>query len=230
MPADPTPDRLIASGRAADVYDLGDGTVLRRYRDDRHDLACEARAMSYVAEHGVRVPAVVEASGTDLVMERIEGRTMLNALAERPQLVLRMARLLADLQSQIASIPATPWLMPPGWSATHDDDDPVVLHLDLHPMNVLLADDGPVVIDWTNVSGGPAGFDAASSYVVMATYEVAAWHERLARRAFVGAFRRARGRRLIDPFLAAACDHRLADRNTTPDERERIVALRRRYA
>ncbi len=230
MSGEPTPDRLIASGRAADVYDLGDGTVLRRYRDDRHDLGCEARAMRYVADHGVRVPAVVEASGTDLVMERIEGPTMLDVLSEQPQRGLRLARILADLQSQIASIPAPPWLMPPGWSATHGDDDPVVLHLDLHPMNVMLADDGPVVIDWTNVAGGPAGFDAALSYVAMATYVVDEWHERLARWAFVTAFRRARGRRLIDPFLAAACDHRLADRGTTPDERERVVALRRRHA
>jgi hypothetical protein len=33
----PEPGRLIASGRAADVYDLGDGTMLRRHlRPRRH--------------------------------------------------------------------------------------------------------------------------------------------------------------------------------------------------
>ena len=33
--------RLLATGRAAEVFDLGDGTVLRRYRVD-HDTALEA--------------------------------------------------------------------------------------------------------------------------------------------------------------------------------------------
>lgn len=229
MSDEPTPDRLIASGRAADVYDLGDGTVLRRYRDDRHDIECEARAMRHVAEHGVPVPAVVSATGRDLVMERVEGHTMFDALDDRPLHGLRLMRLLADVQAQIAAVPAPSWLMPPGWSASHRDDAPAVLHLDLHPMNVLLSDDGPVVIDWTNVAGGPAGFDAAVTYVVMATYAVDDRQQQLAQRALVGAFRRARGKRLLDPFLVAACDHRLADRGTTPEERERVVALRRRY-
>ena len=39
------PGPLIASGRAADVYDLGDGTVLRRYRTAHPDL--EARGTDH---------------------------------------------------------------------------------------------------------------------------------------------------------------------------------------
>ena len=40
------PGRPIASGRAAEVFDLGDGTVLRRYRGDK-DTAEEARVMRW---------------------------------------------------------------------------------------------------------------------------------------------------------------------------------------
>ncbi len=227
--SDPSPEQLIASGRAADVYDLGDGTVLRRYRDDRHDVEAEARVMRFVADHGVRVPAVVDASGNDIVMERIDGRTMLEWIDEQPLRAPRAARALADIQATIAAIPAPEWMMPPGWTAlTHGDDHPAVLHLDLHPMNVMLTGAEPVVIDWTNAAGGPPGFDAALSYVVMATFEASDTRERVAQRVFCGLFRRARGKQLLDPFLPAACDHRLADRNVTPGERERIAELRRR--
>ena len=37
---------LLAQGRAADVFDLGDGTVLRRHRID-HDTEREAEAMAW---------------------------------------------------------------------------------------------------------------------------------------------------------------------------------------
>jgi aminoglycoside phosphotransferase (APT) family kinase protein len=42
-----------------------------------------------------------------------------------------------------------------------------VLHLDLHPANVMLTGGGPVVIDWTNARVGPAGADVAMAYLIM---------------------------------------------------------------
>lgn len=228
---DPTPEQLIASGRAADVYDLGDGTVLRRYRDDGHDLDYEARVMRHVASHGVRVPEVVTAEGRDLVMERIDGVTLLDALTERPAGILKAGRLVAELQAQIAEVEAPGWMMPPGWTGSESDAiGQRVLHLDLHPMNVMITDSGPVLIDWTNAAGGPPGFDAAMTYVLVASYEATELQEQVFQRVFLLLFRRARGNGLITPFLAAACDHRLADRNVTPGERERVAALRRRFS
>lgn len=49
---------LIASGRAADVYEYGAGLVLRRYRTPTFGLY-EAAAMQYVASHGYPVPRVL---------------------------------------------------------------------------------------------------------------------------------------------------------------------------
>ena len=96
-------------------------------------------------------------------------------------------------------------------------------------MNVLLSRrHGPVVIDWANAAGGPAGFDAAMSYVTMATYDPDAARDRLGQRAFVEAFRRFRGASLIAPYVEVACDHRLADPNTTVEERVAVAELRRR--
>ena len=67
---------LIASGRAADVFDQGDGTVLRRYRGE-YDTELEARVMTWVRANGVPVPEVHDADGRDLVLVWISGPTML---------------------------------------------------------------------------------------------------------------------------------------------------------
>ncbi len=68
-----------ANGRAADLFDLGDGTVLRRYRTAR-DSASEARLMQWLFEAGYPVPRVHRSNGPDLVMDRIDGPTMLEDL------------------------------------------------------------------------------------------------------------------------------------------------------
>lgn len=86
---------MLASGRSADVFDLGDGSVLRRYRTDR-DCAPEAALMTWL-EAGIPVPKVRSASGRDLVMERIPGVTMLEDLEACPWKVFSHIRTLANL-------------------------------------------------------------------------------------------------------------------------------------
>src|SRR4029077_10714860 len=58
------PGRLIGSGRCADVYDIGQGRVLRRYRDAAATAGREAEVMTHARAHGVPVPEVFDASGT----------------------------------------------------------------------------------------------------------------------------------------------------------------------
>ena len=220
MAVDPDPGVPIASGRAAEVFDLGDGTVLRRYRRD-HDVEREARLMRWLADSGLRVPIVHAAEGRDLVMERIEGPTMLEDLARRPWRLLQHGRLLSDLQRRIGA------LATPGW-LHHDErvpDGRSLLHLDLHPMNVMLAADGPVVIDWTNAGRGDPWFDAALSYVVMSTAEVPNPRDATGRRLLVGAFARRRGRGEILARVPQACAFRLQDPAVTPRERRQLERL-----
>jgi aminoglycoside phosphotransferase (APT) family kinase protein len=92
-------------------------------------------------------------------------------------------------------------------------------------MNVILGPDGPVVIDFTNATRGPATFDAAMSYLLMSTFETSGAIDRLAQRLLVAAFRRSRGREIVDAGLVAACRFRLADVNVTIGERERVGRL-----
>lgn len=214
------PGPLLASGRAADVYDQGDGTVLRRYRID-HGSEDEFRIMRWLAEQGVPVPAVRHADGRDLVMERVVGPTMLEDLQRRPWMLLRHAATLARLQRDLAAVPAPDWLptqagVPPG---------DALVHLDLHPMNVLLGPHGPVIIDWTNASRGAAAFDAGYTYVLMATFEVSGLRDRVARQVLVRTFAAYRGRGLVRELLAEACERKLADPHTTPGERVATLRL-----
>jgi aminoglycoside phosphotransferase (APT) family kinase protein len=144
---------LLASGRTADVFDLDDGTVLRRFREgwpaDR-----EAATMAYLGGLGYPVPEVVSVSGPDIVMRRIDGPTMVEAFPSGALDLDEGQRLLAELHDRLHALPA-----PSGES---------VLHLDLHPENVIMSADGPVVIDWSNAVEGPAGYDIAVTALIYA--------------------------------------------------------------
>jgi aminoglycoside phosphotransferase (APT) family kinase protein len=217
------PGPLIGSGRAADVYALGDGRVLRRYKTV-HSCAAEADLMRYLREAGYPVPGVFAVDGPDLVMQRLRGRDMLADLASRPWRVGAHARTLARLHDQLHQIAAPAGLARPLGPGGR------VLHLDLHPGNVMLTADGPFVIDWTNGCAGAAGADVAMAYLIMASSEIDGlpwWLSPVARglvRVFLSRFRAA----VHDdpgPHLARAAEYRLHDPNVRPAEADRLRRL-----
>ncbi len=92
----------IATGRDADVYAIGEGRVLRRYRHlgptDR-----ERRVMAHARAHGYPVPRVYQWTSADMVMDRLDGPSML-----------------ADLHRRLHAIPApaelpAPWERATAW-------------------------------------------------------------------------------------------------------------------
>lgn len=138
------------------MFAIDDRRVLRRYRDGG-DVAAEAAVMAYVAGLGFPAPTVYEARGADLVLDRLDGPTMLAAL-ECGLDVAEAAKILADLHRRLHALP-------PRRSA---DPAERVLHLDLHPGNVLMTARGPVVVDWRNSSEGAADLDVAMSALILA--------------------------------------------------------------
>lgn len=219
------PLALIAEGRDTEILDYGPGLILRRPKVPR-SLAGEAAIMDWVVARGYPCPPVVEVVDEGLVMGRVEGVSMLDDLVAHPWRVRSHATLLADLHGWLHRLPAPPDLRQPFGPGT------ALLHGDLHPGNVLLSPDGPMVIDWTNAAAGPPGADVAVSWLLMAgaSVEVPVVERILVsalRRVLVRSFLSAAGRDLAAASLAAVLAHRRGDANLSPGELEamrRIVA------
>lgn len=211
------PGPLVGRGRAADVYDVGGGRVLRRYRTE-HDSAPEAAIMVHLAGQGFPVPAVHDVHGRDLVMDRVDGLSQLDVLPSRPWRAGDFGRQLADLHRRLDAVPP-----PPGRTGR-------VLHLDLHPGNVLCTPDGPVVIDWSNADVGDGADDLATTWLLLAVGrpEGGPAIQALAavlRRRLLGAFLGGVDREAARRALGAVCDRRTRDPNMGPGEVAAIRAL-----
>jgi aminoglycoside phosphotransferase (APT) family kinase protein len=205
---------LIAAGRASEVFDLGDGRVLRRFKSGG-DPEREALVMRHARAHGYPVPQVLEVTADALVLARIEGQTMAEAASAGRQSVEDHAAVLARLHEDLHEVDA-----PVGLQAVGHGDR--LLHLDLHPANVILSPDGPVVIDWTNARRGEPAFDVALTWVIGATSQGLG---RLGR-TFISRFLAHFDRYELPRALPAAVDFRLADANVSDEERQAILGLR----
>ena len=220
------PGALIGAGRNADVYDIGGGRVLRRYRDGRdpREVELQAQVMRHAREFGAPVPEVFAVSGPDIVMERADGPTMLEALGRRPWTLRGQARLLARLHHLVHQVPAMPGLRTP--CGYEDRDRHVLVHRDLHPLNVILTPAGPVIIDWEGAASAPAVYDVALTWAILGFSDVPdeglkAMLIRSLQAAFTRTFVRAAGP-IDETWRAMAVRHRLADPNTLPTERARL--------
>lgn len=145
-----------AAGRDADVYAIDDVWVLRRYRNG-HPVRDEADFMRHVAQYGYPVPTVREVDGPDMVLQRLDGPTLGEAAMAGALGAAEIGRIHAELHRRLQAIPppsGTPGL--------------VVVHGDLHPLNVIATADGPVVIDWCNAEEGPPEFDVAMTALIFA--------------------------------------------------------------
>lgn len=231
-----TPGRLIGSGRNADVYDIGGGKVLRRYRDGRphRAVAAEADVMRHARAHGVPVPEVFEVSESEIVMGRAAGPDLLDVVSRRPWTLRAAARLVARLHAQVHAVPALDWLPTPfgeAGDAGAGVRDQVLLHRDLHPLNVIMTADGPWIIDWEGAARGPAFADVAMTWVITGFSEAPGPRlRRLATRPLQSVFAREFLRAAGPPdhgLLVTAVRQRLTDDNLLPAEKARLERLLR---
>ena len=174
--------------------------------------------MRHARDRGFPVPEVLSVSGRDMVMERALGTTMSEAALADPTEIDRYARTLAALHERLHLIDAPPGLPSVGSGET-------LLHLDLHPDNVLVTDRGPMVIDWANAARGHWADDVAQTVVILGgvraeprvTALVAHFIER-----FLAAF----DRDAVRAHLDAAIERRSRDPNLTAEEIAAARAVR----
>jgi aminoglycoside phosphotransferase (APT) family kinase protein len=210
----------IAEGRDSEIFEHGNDKVLRRSRDGR-SLVAEAEIMRHVRSHGYPCPEVYDAGEGFLIMDRLEGLTLMETIGKPPFPIRRSGRLLADLHERLHRIPA-----PLGIREAPLPGDRLV-HRDLHPLNIMMTPDGPVVIDWANASAGDPAFDVADTWVLFACGTppmdgidrfIVPIGRRLLLRAFLRRVDTVAARRAIP----AAVGHRLTDPNTSPEEHARM--------
>ena len=227
-PHDDAPGPLLTSGRDVDVYALDEERVLRRNRDG-HSVLPEAAIVRHVHAHGFPAPQVFRAEGADLEMERLHGPTLLQALAALEVPLREGAGILADLLNRLHRIPA-----PDDELLAVGRPGDVVVHLDLHPGNVVLTEShGPAVVDWSAARLGSASLDVATTALLLA--EVAAdegGDYSQAAQALLVAFLAAVEHDPL-PALDEAQGLRAKDTHLVPGERELVpaaAALVTRYA
>jgi len=185
--------KLIGEGRTAEIWEYGDQTVVKLYREDASEQQAvrEYEISKYAHAQGIRTPLPMEritiGDRNGIVFQQVAGGSLLGAMAREPRRIgeyaARLAGLHADLHKLEApgdigrqkemlrrGIVAAPML-------TMDEKSDILAcleklpegnklcHGDMHPDNVLM--DGQLwVIDWmTGTVGEPAG-DVARSLIM----------------------------------------------------------------
>ncbi|MBD7917490.1 aminoglycoside phosphotransferase family protein [Cellulomonas sp. Sa3CUA2] len=211
-PPGDAPGHLLTSGSSADVYALDDERVLRRYREGR-DATPEVELLRHVRTFDYPTPDVLRAEGSDIVMTRVHGPTLLQAMTAGEITLADAAQVLADLHGMLHAVPApASWRLPQDRDWPHLDGGPSVVHLDLHPGNVVLTENGPMLVDWANARTGTPELDVAVTAVLIAEVAVDAGGDySQAARALLAAFLHA-----SDVSPLAALDDAAALRSVAP--------------
>jgi hypothetical protein len=151
-------------GRSGSAW--SDGHVVLRVGER---VASEVLAASAAAVH-LPVPRVLDRLELDGVsaalLERVPGRPAGELALDRPGRAAAAGRACAALHDALAAVTCPVGLRDaPG----ADCCDRRLLHLDLHPFNVLVDDDGEptAVIDWANAAGGDPELDRARTWSLL---------------------------------------------------------------
>jgi len=185
---------FIAPGRTADVYAWGSDQVVKLYHDwfGLENIQFEQKLARVVQSSGLPVPAVgeiIQVNGQNaLLYQRVAGRAMWEILSHQPWRLFSFARRTAELQVQLhttvapADLPnqrgrikgkieqaeALPEEMRQKALAALDalPYGDSICHGDFHPGNILLTDQGEVIIDWIDASLGNPLSDLARSSII----------------------------------------------------------------
>jgi aminoglycoside phosphotransferase (APT) family kinase protein len=186
---------VVARGTRSSIHAYGRGAVIKVPHPSTPTdwIVAEADYTEAVRGVGASVPrllGVEHISGrAATVWERIDGASMWQRIVERPELSAELGQSLADIQLGLFA------LVPPMTLPTQHDRlvskirksaigvdaslaraldmlpapaGPLRLcHGDLHPSNVILSDDGPVIVDWFDASRGDAVADVARTMLTL---------------------------------------------------------------
>ncbi|NOH01079.1 MAG: phosphotransferase [Chloroflexi bacterium] len=191
----PLPDRPLARGRTADVFDWDEDHILKLFHNwfPLEDIQYELRIARAVHASGVKSPAVRELVQVDgrngLIYERVRGDSMLTMFQRKPWMVFSHARMLARLHVQmhgcVFDVDVPDQRRKLDYKLRHADALPTplktalsnsllslpegdrVCHGDFHPANVLVDGSNAAVIDWIDASRGNPLADVARTSIIL---------------------------------------------------------------
>jgi uncharacterized protein (TIGR02172 family) len=190
---------LIGIGRTAEIFSWGKDKVLKLYMDWCPEtwIIHEEFVTRLCHEAGLPVPEAFGLVDVDnrkgLVMERVEGRTMMqiidDGLDSNPDILLQYAKTMAEVHARIHDCRGAEFK---GLHSLNEmirsgiiradalsesqrtkalaameglPDGDVVCHYDFHPGNIMMSPNGPVLIDWITGSRGNPHADIARTLV-----------------------------------------------------------------
>jgi aminoglycoside phosphotransferase (APT) family kinase protein len=155
--------------------DAADGSryALRVFRGEQA-ATCrrEALVMRALAEQGLPVPLVhAESPDADrpaLLLQWCDGQPLLRAVATQPWRAWPLGRAMGHLQARLHSVQPAQTLIDQLPRIEIGDDPPAVLHMDFHPLNVMVNRQGiSGILDWANVGFGDPRADLARTVTIL---------------------------------------------------------------
>lgn len=186
---------LVARGSRASVYSWGRGAVAKVPDPGTPEawIYSEASYTSAVRDAGAPAPRLLgieQVNGRAAsIYERVHGPSMWQYVVDRPDRAVHYGQVLADLHGALFDL-VPPVSLPSQRDrltckirrAAHDvdpsladalelltdrPDPPRLCHGDFHPGNVILAPDGPMIVDWFDACRGDAAADVARSSLLL---------------------------------------------------------------
>jgi aminoglycoside phosphotransferase (APT) family kinase protein len=186
---------VVARGSRSLVHAYGRGAVVKVPKPTTPDgwIRAEAEYVEAVRAVGAPAPELLgmeEIFGRPAsVWERVEGHLLWQEVVERPHRSAKVGGRLAEVQLALFDL-VPPVTLPDQrdrltskirWSAANVDaslgvalellpartDRPRLCHGDLHPSNVIVSKDGPVLVDWFDACRGDRVADVARSSLTM---------------------------------------------------------------
>jgi aminoglycoside phosphotransferase (APT) family kinase protein len=186
---------VVARGTRSTVHAYGRGAVVKVPVPSTPDgwIAYEARYAEAARAAGAPAPRLLGLETiegrTASVWERLEGTSMWQLVVDRPGQSAPLGRLLADIQQAlfalvppvtlprqrdrlVSKIRRTAATVDPSFARAlallpPPTSRPRLCHGDLHPSNVIIGRDGPMLVDWFDASRGDPIADIARSSLVL---------------------------------------------------------------
>jgi aminoglycoside phosphotransferase (APT) family kinase protein len=186
---------VVARGTRSSIHAYGRGAVVKVPRPSTpagwiHSEAEYAEAARAAGAPVPRLLGIEQLSGRAAsVWERAEGTPMWQRVIDQPRMSAELGRMLADIQCMLFEL-VPPVTLPNQrdrlvskirWSAATIDPSliraldllpardgaPRLCHGDLHPSNIILTDNGPVIVDWFDASRGDPVADVARTSMTL---------------------------------------------------------------